>query len=138
MKLQANFVLLHALAGQPGPVDRQLAFFEVLLGGTRLIVEIDDPVMVHRHVGNNETDAGEQLTRMPFDPGDKALGLVPKGRLLLEVTVQLAAIVGRALHRRAENCRRQAGMPRAPGPIRPTPGDFVTSCNMQGEKRLIN
>ena len=125
MKLQANIVLCHALAGQPGPVDRLLAFFEVLLGGTRLIVEIDDPAMVHRHVGDNEIDAGEQLARMPLDLGDNVIGLVPKGRLLLEVTVKVAAIVGRALHRRAENCRRQAGMPRAPGPIRPTPGDFV-------------
>ena len=126
------------LVGRPGPVDRLLAFFEVLLGGTRLIVEIDDPVMVHRHVGDNEIDAGEQLPRMPLDLGDNALGLVPKGRLLLEVPVKVAAIVGRALLRRAENCHWQAGMLRASDPIRSTLSACATSCNLRGEKRLIN
>lgn len=118
--------------------DRLLAFFEVLLGGTRLIVEIDDPVMVHRHVGDNEIDAGEQLPRIPLDLGDNALGLVPKGHLVLEVTVKVAAIVGRALLRRAENCHRQAWMLRASDPISSTLSACATSCNLRDEKRLIN
>ena len=38
--------------------------------------------------------------------------------------------------RSAGKRRRRAGMQRAPGPIRPTPGDFVTSCKHAGRKTL--
>jgi hypothetical protein len=43
----------------------------------------------------------------------------------------------RSVHR-AEKRRRRAGMPRAPGPIRPTPGVWATADTARSEKRLIN
>ena len=87
MKLKADLVLRYALAGQPRPVDRLLAFFDVLLGGATLIVEMDDPVRVHGQVGDDETDAGEQLAGMPLYLGDDLSWFVPGRRLILEVTV---------------------------------------------------
>lgn len=87
VKLKADLVLRHALAGQPRPVDRLLTFFDVLLGGATLIVEMDDPVRVHRQVGDDETDAGEQLAGMPLYLGDDPSWFIPGRRLILEVTV---------------------------------------------------
>src|SRR3546814_3956677 len=43
------------------------------------------PVWLHRQVGDDEADFGEQLARMPFDLGDDAARLVPGRRLILEV-----------------------------------------------------
>src|SRR3546814_5473111 len=45
----------------------------------------DLPVWLHRQVGDDEADFGEQLARMPFDLGDDAARLVPGRRLILEV-----------------------------------------------------
>ena len=58
MKLKQHLVLRHALAGQARPVDRLLAFLDMLLGGASLIVEVDDSVGLHRKVGHDEADAG--------------------------------------------------------------------------------
>jgi hypothetical protein len=58
MELQADLVLRHPIARQPCPVDRLLAFLDVLLGRSTLIVEPDDPVWFHWQVGDNGTDAG--------------------------------------------------------------------------------
>lgn len=44
MKLKPHLVLRDALARQARPVDRPLAFFDVLLGGATLIVEMDELV----------------------------------------------------------------------------------------------
>ena len=70
VKLKADLVLRHALAGQARPVDRLLAFLDVLLGCAKLIVEMDDSVRVHGQVGDYETDAGEQIAGMPLYLGD--------------------------------------------------------------------
>ena len=40
--------------------------------------------------------------------------------------------------RRTEKLRRQPGMLRTFGPIRPTTGAFATSCNAQARKHLID
>jgi len=48
MKLKPNLFLRHPLAGQPGPIDRLLAFLDVLLGGASLVVELDDLARLHR------------------------------------------------------------------------------------------
>jgi hypothetical protein len=61
MELKAHFVLRHAFAGQACPIDRLLAFLEVLLCRSTLIVEPDDPVWLHRQVGDDETDAWKQV-----------------------------------------------------------------------------
>ncbi len=77
MKLKPHLVLRHALARQSGPVDRLLALFDVLPGSATLVVEADDPVRLHRQVGDDESDAGKQLARAPLDPGDDTTGFVP-------------------------------------------------------------
>ena len=63
------------------------AFLDVLLGGATLVVEVDDPVRFHRHVGDNEADPREQLAGMPLDLGDNTTGFVPGRCLILEVAV---------------------------------------------------
>jgi len=50
---------------------------KVLLGGAASIVEPDDPVRLHRKVGYDEADAGEQLTGMPLYLGDGTARFVP-------------------------------------------------------------
>jgi hypothetical protein len=47
-----------------------LAFFDMRLCRSALVVKPDDPVRLHRQVGDDETDAGEQLAGMPLDLGD--------------------------------------------------------------------
>lgn len=105
MKLKPHLVLSHALAGQPGPVNRLLAFLDVLLDGATLIVEVDDPVRVHRQVRHDEADAGEQFAGVPLDLGNNAPGLVSRRRLILEVTVDAPHMVGRTPHRTLEQMR---------------------------------
>lgn len=65
MELKPNLVLRHALAGQPGPIDRLLAFSDVLLSCAALIVEADDPVRFLRHVGDDIADTRDQFARVP-------------------------------------------------------------------------
>jgi len=88
MKPKADLVLRLALSGQPRPVDCVLAFLDMLLCCAALIVEADDPVRLHRQVGDDEADFGEQLARMPFDLRYDTAGLVPGRRLILEVLVK--------------------------------------------------
>src|SRR3546814_8849532 len=61
------------------------SFLDVRLCGAALVVEPHHPVWLHRQVGDDEADFGEQLARMPFDLGDDAARLVPGRRLILEV-----------------------------------------------------
>ena len=102
MKLKPHLVLRHAPAGQPCPVDCLLAFLDVLLCRSALVVEANDPVWLHRQVGDDEADAGEQLARMPLDLGDNAPGLVPRRRLILEVTVKATNVFRRTTDRALE------------------------------------
>ena len=55
VKLKADLVLRHALAGQSRPVDSLLAFLDVLLGGAASIVEAGDLVRLHRQVDQGFT-----------------------------------------------------------------------------------
>lgn len=105
MKLKPHLVLCHALAGQARPVDRLLTFFDVLLGGATLIVEMDDPVGVHRQVGHDEADAREQLAGMPLNLGNNALVFVPRRRLIIEIAVEAPHVVGRISHRALKQMR---------------------------------
>jgi len=75
---------------------------KVLLGRAALIVEADDPVRLHRHVGDNETHAREQRTRMPFHFGDNPAGLVPRRSLILETAVHTLHAFWRTIHRALE------------------------------------
>ena len=64
------------------------ALLDMLLGGAAPVVEPDHPIRLHRQVGDDEADLGEQLARMPFDLGDHAAWLVPTLSLILEVLVE--------------------------------------------------
>ena len=105
MKLKSNLVLRHALAGQPGPVDRLLAFLDVLLHRAALIVEPNDPVRLHRQVGGDEADAGKQLAWMPLDLGNNTAGFVPGRRLILYVAVDTLHAFWWASNRALEQMR---------------------------------
>ena len=59
MKLQPDLVVTEPFAGQSRPVDRVFAFFYVLLSSATLIVEVDDPLWLHRQVGDDKTDTRE-------------------------------------------------------------------------------
>jgi len=77
VQLKADLVLLLDLAGQPRPIDRLLAFLDMLLCCATLIVELDHSVCLHRQVGDHKSDVGKQLARMSFDFGDNTARLVP-------------------------------------------------------------
>ncbi len=75
MRLKPHLVPRHALAGKTRPIDRLPAFLDMLFGGAALVVESNDPVRLHRQLGDHEAylweaDLREQVTRMPFDIGD--------------------------------------------------------------------
>ena len=76
VQLKADLVLLLALAGQSRPIDHMLAFLDMLLCCAALIVELDNPVCLHRQAGDHKPDTGKQLARMPFDFGDNKARLV--------------------------------------------------------------
>ena len=108
VKLKADLVLRHALAGEARPVDCLLSLFDVLLSGATLIVEPDDPVCLHWHIGNDKTNPREQFTRMPFHLGDDTTGFVPGRSLILEVAAGASHMVGRTAHRALEQMRNLA------------------------------
>ncbi len=75
MKLKPHLVLRHALAGKTRPIDRLPSFLDMPFGGAALVVESNNPVRLHRRVGDHEAylweaDLREQVTPMPFDLGD--------------------------------------------------------------------
>ena len=87
VQLKADLVLLLALAGQPRPIDRLLAFLDMLLRRAALIVEDDNPLGGTGEVGYNEADPWIKFTRMPFDLGDNPAGSCPTGGPVAEVRV---------------------------------------------------
>ena len=82
MKLKPHLVPRHALAGKTSPIDCLPACLDMPFGGAALVVEPNGPVRLHRRVGDHEADLWEaylreQVTRMPFDPGDDPPWFVP-------------------------------------------------------------
>ena len=77
MKLKSDLIIVEALAGEPRPVDRVFALLDVLFGCAALIVEANDPVRLHRQVGDEKAHAREEITWMPLDLGDDTAGLLP-------------------------------------------------------------
>ena len=84
------------------------SLFDVLLSGATLIVELNDPVCLHWHIGNDKTNPREQFTRMPFHLGDDTTGFVPGRSLILEVAAGASHMVGRTAHRALEQMRNLA------------------------------
>ena len=68
MKLGAHRVGRKRPAWQPRPLDRTLAFFDLLLACTSRVV--NDPLGRARQVGDDKADARIKLARMPLDFGD--------------------------------------------------------------------
>ncbi len=62
VELHANHIAAKAVAGLTRPVDRVLAFLDPLLGCTPSIVELRHPRSRSRQVGDDEADAGGNVT----------------------------------------------------------------------------
>jgi hypothetical protein len=67
MELQPHRVVAEGMAGQPRPAQRQLALFDVLLGGATAVVELADPFGRPLQVGDDEADARVELALVPLD-----------------------------------------------------------------------
>ena len=78
VKLEPDFVIAEPLAGSPGPVDRMLAFLDVLFGWAALVVKAHDPVRLQRQVGDEKKSrARKQIARVPLDLGKGTARLAP-------------------------------------------------------------
>jgi hypothetical protein len=77
MELKANRVGGEGAARQAGPLDRTLAFFDVLLAGAAVVVEADDALRRPGQIGDDEANPRAKLARMPLDLGDHPPGLLP-------------------------------------------------------------
>lgn len=98
MKLKPDLVVAEPLAGEQRPVDRVFTFLDVLLSCATLIVEADDPLRLHRQVGDDKAHAGEQVAGVPFHLGNDPAGFAPGSCLILKVMVEAPHIIGWATH----------------------------------------
>ena len=69
VQLQSHRVGGEEVAGQARPGHRVVALLDVLLRGAALVVEHHHPLGRAGHIGDDEPDAGIQLTGMPLDLG---------------------------------------------------------------------
>ncbi len=69
VKLEPDGIVAELAARQSGPFDRVLAFLDVLLRFSPLIVEGDDPFSRTAQISDDEADTRVQLAGMPFDLG---------------------------------------------------------------------
>jgi hypothetical protein len=77
MELKSNRVGSESAARQPGPLDRVLAFLDVLLARAALVIEGDDALGRPRQIGDDEADPRIKLTGVPLDLGHHSPGLAP-------------------------------------------------------------
>ena len=77
VELEADGVGSEGAARQAGPLDRALAFFDVLLAGAAVVVEGNDALSRPRQVGDDEADARTKLAGVPLDLGHHSSRLVP-------------------------------------------------------------
>src|SRR5271169_3042526 len=61
VELEADVVGGEGAARQAGPLDRALAFFDVLLAGAAVVVECNDALSRPRQVGDDDADALTKL-----------------------------------------------------------------------------
>ncbi len=78
MKLQTDLVLSHRLARQAGPLQRDLAFLDVLLRRATLIVEAEDLLGFQGQVGDEKANAREEFAGMPFRLGEYPAGVLSR------------------------------------------------------------
>ena len=99
VKLEPDGVVAELAARQPRPVDRVLAFLDVLLGFAPLIVESNHPLGGARQVGDDEADTGMQFAGMPFDLGHHAPLPAPASGPIAEAGVIAPFMVRRTADR---------------------------------------
>jgi hypothetical protein len=96
VELQADGVRVKRAARQTRPFDGVLAFFDALLAGAALVVEPDDIRRLQAKARNNEPDAREEFTMVPFDLGDYPARPRPTRRLVPETLIEaLGVMIGR-------------------------------------------
>jgi hypothetical protein len=86
------------------PLDCALPFFDPLLTRAALVVEGDDILGRHRHVGDDEADAWIEFARMLFYLGDDPAWLRPASGLIGEIRIVTPHLV----MRRPERISRRA------------------------------
>ena len=96
VKLEPNGIVAELAARQPRPLDRILAFLDVLLRFASLIVEPCHPLGGTGQVGDDEADTGMQFAGMPFHLGYHAPLPVPASGLIAEVGIKAQYMVRRA------------------------------------------
>ena len=72
VKLEAHCVVPEGPAGQARPAERVLAFFDPLFRRATAVVELDLALGRPAQVGDDEADAGIQLTLVPLIDADAA------------------------------------------------------------------
>ncbi len=77
MKLKSDLVVTEPLAGQPGPGDGVLAFFDMLFGCAALIVEAKQLFRCKGKIGDDVASFGKQLAGVPLDLGNHLTGFAP-------------------------------------------------------------
>src|SRR3954454_18162049 len=87
MELKAHSIGGEGPAGQSRPLDRVLAFFDILLARATPVIEGNDALSGSRQVSDNESNTRVKLARMPFDLGHDMARLVPALRLIAEAGV---------------------------------------------------
>ena len=96
MQLKANGIGGKAHAGQPRPLQRVLAFFDVLLRRAPDVIECEHPLVRQAAIGNQEADGWEQFAWMELDLGDDAPGLRPALGAVVEAGVAAHDVVRRS------------------------------------------
>src|SRR3546814_142701 len=71
-ELEAHGVVPEGPVGQARPAERVLAFFDPLFRGTTAVLELDHAPGRPAQVGDDEADAGIQLTLLPLESGHRA------------------------------------------------------------------
>ncbi len=95
VKLEPDGVVAELAARQSGPLDGVLAFLDVLLRFTPLIVESNHPLGGARQVGDDKADTRTEFTRVPFHLGHDTTLPVPASGLIAEAGILAQDMVGR-------------------------------------------
>jgi hypothetical protein len=77
VELEADGVGSEGAARQAGPLDRALAFFDVLLAGAAVVVEGNDALSRPLQVGDDEADARTKLAGVPLDRRRRCAVTIP-------------------------------------------------------------
>ena len=99
VQLEPHGVSGEAHAGEPGPLQRVLAFLDVLFCRASIVLEREHPLVRQAAIGHQEADGREQFARMKFDLGDDAPGLRPALGAVMEACVAAHGMIWRSASR---------------------------------------